>query len=52
MAENSALISTLGLLEHLSIEELKEVLHNDEKFENITKDANLTVSFYLIMNEY
>lgn len=44
MAENKALMSTLGLLTHLSIDELKEVLNDNDKFENITKDGNVTVS--------
>ena len=44
MAENNALSATLGLLAHLSIDELKEVLNDDSKFEAITKDANKTVS--------
>ncbi len=48
MAENNALSSTLGLLTHLSIDELKEVLNDDMKFDNLTtdiiKDANNTVS--------
>lgn len=40
MAENTALSATLGLLSHLSIDELKEVLNDDNKFEAMTKDAN------------
>lgn len=42
MAENNALSATLGLLTHLSIDELKEVLNDDNKFEAMTKDANKT----------
>lgn len=45
MAENNALSATLGLLTHLSIDELKEVLNDDNKFEAMTKDANKTVSY-------
>lgn len=44
MADNSALTSTLGLLSHLSIDELKEVLNDNDKFDAITKDAHKSVS--------
>lgn len=43
---DSILSSTLGLLAHLSIDELKEVLNDHEKFENITKEAKISVSYY------
>lgn len=46
MADSNALSSTLGLLAHLSIDELKQVLNDSDKFENVTKDANINVSFF------
>lgn len=45
MTDNCALSSTLGLLAHLSIDELKEVLNDDDRFENMTRDANIVVCY-------
>lgn len=50
MADNNALSSTLGLLTHLSIDELKEVLNDNDKFEAVTKDANKAVSLSVCHN--
>lgn len=52
MAENCALSSAVGLLAHLSIDELKDVLNDDDKFDNITKDANIAVSYLLSLEFY
>lgn len=46
MADTSELSTILGFLNHLSIDDLKDVLNDDNKFEEITKDPSNKVIFY------
>lgn len=44
--------SALGLLSHLNVDELREVLNEEEKFENMVKDVKDVSNFAYKVNYY